>query len=157
MTNEYITIQDAAELSNKSVQTIRRAIKAGKLKNRKRKTPQGFNYSIAKESLSELYGLRLEEKDLKQETKKEVTSEAPKKKIKKTVEIAEEKTAPTNYITTDDFQAFTKTLEKLVSQHADERQNFLRLVNTLQEKIFVLENQLNLLGSPEKKWFHFWK
>lgn len=159
MTNEYITIQDAAELSNKSVQTIRRAIKAGKLKNRKRKTPQGFNYSIARESLSEFYGLRLEEKNLNQETVKETVSEEPKKKIKRPVELSEEKTtyAQENYITTDDFQAFTKTLEKLVSQHADERQNFLRLVNTLQEKIFVLENQLSLLGSPEKKWFHFWK
>lgn len=51
MTKENITIQDAAELSNKSVQTIRRAIKAGKIKYRRRKTPQGFNYLINKESV----------------------------------------------------------------------------------------------------------
>lgn len=61
------------------------------------------------------------------------------------------------HITAEDFSNFAKTLDKLVSQHSEERQNFLRLVNTLQEKIFVLENQMNLLKSPEKKWFHFWK
>ncbi|MBD3360937.1 hypothetical protein GF366_04000 [Candidatus Peregrinibacteria bacterium] len=61
------------------------------------------------------------------------------------------------HITADDFKNFTKTLEKMMNQHAEERQNFLRLVNTLQEKIFVLENQLNLLKSPQKKWYKFWK
>jgi len=48
-------------------------------------------------------------------------------------------------------------MERIVSQHSEERQNFLRLVNTLQEKVFVLENQLNLLKAPAKKWYAIWK
>ena len=48
-------------------------------------------------------------------------------------------------------------MEKLVSQHSEERQSFLQLVNTLQDRIFVLENQLNLLKAPQKSWYQFWK
>ncbi len=57
----------------------------------------------------------------------------------------------------EDFKAFVKTMETLFAQHNEERQNFLRLINTLQEKIFVMENQLNLLKAPQSKWFQFWK
>ena len=56
-----------------------------------------------------------------------------------------------------DFKSFTVALEKMISQHGDERQNFLRLINTLQEKVFVLENQLNLLKAPQKSWYQVWK
>jgi metal-dependent amidase/aminoacylase/carboxypeptidase family protein len=155
MSKENITIQDAADLSNKSVQTIRRAIKANKLKHRRKQTPQGFNYVVNKVSLCELYGIKIEEPEKEETVMKEV--EETKAETKKVANTEAEVNAENTYITTDDFQSFTKTLEKMISQHADERQNFLRLVNSLQEKIFVLENQLNLLGSPEKKWFHFWK
>ena len=37
MAKEFISIQEAAELSNKSVQTIRRAIKAKKLNSKGKK------------------------------------------------------------------------------------------------------------------------
>ncbi len=50
---QYITIKDASELSGKSVQTIRRMIKSKKLKYRKDRTPQGFNYLIDFVSLQE--------------------------------------------------------------------------------------------------------
>lgn len=159
---EYLTIQDAADISNKSVQTIRRAIKAGKLKYRKRKTPQGFNYSVSRIALCEAYNLKLED-EVKEENVKNQINETVKKAVDEqrndlsnAIE-KEQREENGNYITQEDFHSFAKTLEKLISQHADERQNFLRLVNTLQEKIFVLENQINLLKSPDKKWFNFWK
>lgn len=147
MSKKYISIQDAAELSKKSIQTIRRAIKAKKLNFRKKKTPQGFNYLIDHESLCRLYKIKI--------------SPNPKEEIKppktKTNKVSSKKDSQNIHITADDFKNFTKTLEKMMNQHAEERQNFLRLVNTLQEKIFVLENQLNLLKSPQKKWYKFWK
>ena len=147
MTMEYITIQDAAEISGKSIQTIRRAIKSKKLQTRKQKTPQGFNYLIEKGSLGSFYNLKLEEKV-------HVVNEMPE--MKETISAS--KKEDSFYISNDDFKNFTQTLERMVNQHSDERQNFLRLVNTLQEKIFVLENQLNLLKAPQQKsWLKFWK
>lgn len=145
MTMEYISIQDAADLSGKSIQTIRRAIKSKKVQVKKQKTPQGFNYLIEKGALMSFYGLKVEEKA-------RVSNEMPE--AKETVSKKEDGF----HISTDDFRNFTQTLERMVNQHSDERQNFLRLVNTLQEKIFVLENQLNLLKAPaQKSWLKFWK
>ena len=144
MSKKFISIQLAAELSNKSIQTIRRAIKARKLKCRKQKTPQGFNYLISQDSLVKAYKLKLEETDT-------IKTEAPKKK-KLSV-----KKSGSYKVSADDFKSFALTLEKMMNQHSEERQNFLRLVDTLQEKIFVLENQLNLLKAPSKKWYQVWK
>jgi hypothetical protein len=149
MATEFISIQESAELSNKSIQTIRRALKAKKLKYKRSNTPQGFNYLINRESLCLQYGIRIP-------IEGKAAPSAPKvKKAKKTNEIAEESVE----VTAADFRHFTKTLEKMVNQHSDERQNFLRLVNTMQEKVFFLENQINLLKEPAgaKHWFQFWK
>ncbi len=147
MPKKFLSIQESADLSKKSIQTIRRAIKAKKLKHRRSKTPQGFNYMINYESLCKLYGIK-PEPNVKEELKEEIKltkTKSKKGKSKKGI-----------YVSTDDFVHLTSTLEKMVSQHSEERQNFIRLVDTLQEKIFVLENQLNLLKSPEKKWYQFW-
>lgn len=147
MTNEFISIQDAADISNKSIQTIRRAIKARKLKTKKKNTPQGFNYLVSQESLTSLYGVVFDTKKTSAATE---NKETPKKIVKK----AEDNT---EFVKMDDLRSFTSTLEKMLTQNNEERQNFLRLVNTLQEKIFVLENQLNLLQAPKKKWFNVFK
>lgn len=153
MSKEYISIQDAADLSNKSVQTIRRAIKAKKIKVRKQKTPQGFNYMVNMTTLCEAFSIKQR-------------GAAPEEAVTKKIEETREETrndfdaqvkSKTMSVEVDDFKAFVSTMETLISQHNDERQNFLRLINTMQEKIFVLENQLNLLKAPQKKWFSFWK
>lgn len=138
-----ISIQEAADISKKSLQTIRRAIKAKKIKVKKSKTPQGFNYLIDKDSLCKFYGIKLEDDYPRQHSAKEKTSF----KIK----------SETMPVEIEDFKSFVQTLKTVISQHNEERQNFLRLVNTLQEKIFVLENQVNLLKAPQPKWFQFWK
>jgi len=168
----YITIQEASELSGKSVQTIRRAIKSRKLRHKRSSTPQGFNYMINQESLCDLYKVEPMVDQIEQAQKRE--EEAAVKSTEKVVEkvaekIAEQVVEPTAvempqkkeaekvYITAEDFKVFAGNLEKMIGQHSEERQNFLRLVNTLQEKIFVLENQLNLLKAPKKKWFELWK
>lgn len=142
MNKEYISIQEAAELSNKSIQTIRRTIKAKKIKYRKQRTPQGFNYYISRTSLCELYRIRIKEDE----------SRPRKTKFKPVIE------AEAMTIEVEDFKSFVKTIESMLAKHSEERQNFLRLVNTLQERIFILENQINLLkGAPQKKWYQFWK
>ncbi len=144
MSKNYISIQNAADLSKKSVQTIRRAIKSKKITARRRKTPQGFNYMVDLDSLNTAFGLKPIKEDIKEPKK----SEAPKKsESSKDISIG-----------ANDFKDFVKTMETLLAQHNEERKSFLQLVNTLQEKIFVLENQLNLLKAPpKKKWFSFRK
>lgn len=145
MPKKYISIQEASDLSKKSIQTIRRAIKAKKLKIKKQKTPQGFNYLINYELFCQFYGTK-NENTIKEAIKKETNLTNPKKR----------KSSDGIYVSVEDFKNLTATLEKMVAQHSDERQNFIRLVDTLQEKIFVLENQLNLLKTPPKKWYQFW-
>lgn len=144
----FISIQEAADLSQKSIQTIRRAIKSKKLKVRKMKTPQGFNYLVDKNSLCGFYGVKNVETS---ETVKEDNVDNSESKI------STSKSTNKNVISTEEFRNFTKILEKMVNQHSEERQNFMRLVNTLQEKVFVMENQINLLKAPAKKWYHVWK
>lgn len=151
MTNiseNFISIQDASSLVGKSIQTLRRAIKAKKIKVRKSKTPQGFNYLIEKGSLCEFYAQNdQKEIPVQKETVSQVSENKP----------ISDMNGETLTIQTNDFKTLVKTLEGLLNQHSEERQNFLRLVNTMQEKIFVLENQLNLLKAPAKKWYHLWK
>ena len=150
METNFISIQEASDLSQKSIQTIRRAIKSKKLKVRRMKTPQGFNYLVDKNSLCGFYGVKNVEKSSKPSEKTETANDF-------STEISSSKSTGKEIISADEFRNFTKILEKMVNQHSDERQNFMRLVNTLQEKIFVLENQMNLLKTPAKKWYHVWK
>ncbi len=153
MIKEYISIQEASELSNKSIQTIRRAIKARKFLFKKVRTPQGFNYDIEKDSLCRFYKFTVAEAPVNAEKKVEKKTEEKVEEKAETKVVASEKKT---YVEAADFKAFTVTLERLISQHGDERQSFLRLINNLQEKIFVLENQLSLLKAPEKRWYQFW-
>jgi excisionase family DNA binding protein len=57
MVNQLITIGEAADLVNKSAQTIRRLIKTNKIKFKRKRTPQGFNYVVDKASLLEFFRL----------------------------------------------------------------------------------------------------
>jgi len=158
MSKEFITIQDAAELSKKSIQTIRRAIKAKRLKFKRKSTPQGFNYLINYASLCEQYKLSVEEpKKVEKKEKVVEKAESVKAEVEKVVKAETDASGDTMTIAKDDFNAFAMTMERLINQHNDERRNFLSLVNTLQEKIFVLENQLNLLQEPKRNWYQFWK
>lgn len=151
MSKEYISIQEASELSQKSIQTIRRAIKAKKLIIKRRKTPQGFNYLVSFPSLAGFYGLKIEN-----EKKEEKAEQANPQEVK--MEQHNPVQAESVMIKADDFRAFAHTMENLISQHHEERKSFLGLVNTLQEKIFVLENQINLLKvGSDKRWFQIWK
>ncbi|MFA5948478.1 MAG: hypothetical protein WC806_05975, partial [Candidatus Gracilibacteria bacterium] len=63
MLKKLISIQEASDISNKSIQTIRRAIKAKKIIYRRKKTPQGFNYLIDFDSLIDLYRLKISKAD----------------------------------------------------------------------------------------------
>ncbi|MCX6734302.1 MAG: helix-turn-helix domain-containing protein [Candidatus Peregrinibacteria bacterium] len=151
MSNNLITIQEAADLTQKSIQTIRRAIKSKKIKFRRDKTPQGFNYLIDKDSVFEFYGMQASATQ-PQAAAASAPAQAP------TTEPVAFQNDETMNVNTHDFKAFVQTMQTMISQHSEERQSFLRLVNTMQEKIFILENQINLLKAPQvKKWYQLWK
>jgi predicted HTH domain antitoxin len=146
MAQTFLTIQEAAQLAGKSVQTIRRAVKSKKIKSRKKKTPQGYNYMIDKDSLIKVYDL----KDIFDEQMKE------KKKSRDKISKTPRKIAK-QYLTYDDLNLFKETVQKLIDQHEKDKENFFRLVQSFQEKIVILENQVKLLEKPQKKWYQFWK
>lgn len=50
--SHYITIQQAALFSKKSLQTVRRLIKTNRIKYRRQETPQGFTYLVEQKSLN---------------------------------------------------------------------------------------------------------
>lgn len=147
MAQTFLSIQESAEISNKSIQTIRRAIKSKKLKSRKRKTPQGYNYMIDKESLISLYDVRSifdEQAKDKKKAKEGKISKTPRKLSKQ-------------YLTKDDLGMFKDTVQKLISQHEKDKENLFRLIKTFQDRIVGLENQVKLLAEPKKKWYELWK
>lgn len=147
MAETFLSIQEAAEIADKSIQTIRRAIKSKKLKARKKKTPQGYNYMIEKDSLRKTYDL----KSIFNEQVKEKKSEQKDKISKNARKISKQ------YLTKDDLGLFKDTVQNLIDQHEKDKENFFRLIKTFQDKVVVLENQVKLLAEPKKKWYQFWK
>lgn len=149
MKEDLITIQEAAEISNKSVQTIRRAIKNKKLKASRQKTPQGFSYLTSQSAVCALYKIKSPTTQTQEQTSSTSRSTKQKKVSKEKTETA---------IAKNDMAEFNKTLQELIREHSQERQNYLRLIQVMQEKMMALENRLNLLqASNQKSWFQFWK
>jgi hypothetical protein len=141
MTETLLSIQEAAALSGKSIQTIRRAVKSKRLSVKKKKTPQGFNYLISKESLLKHYKIQaslFEREAGGLNTGKE-----------KTYSVAKE------FATLEDLKKLQKDIEAVLEDHKKEKESFVRFMKAFQEKFVVLENQLKLLESPKKKWYHF--
>jgi len=146
MAQTFLTIQEAAEISGKSVQTIRRAIRSKKIKSRKKKTPQGYNYMIDKDSLISTYDLKKANEEVVSEKKK--SGEKISKNAKK---IAKQ------YLTHDDLGIFKETVQNIIDQNEKDKENFFRLVKSFQDRMVVLENQVKLLAQPKKKWYQIWK
>ena len=143
MPETLLTIQEAAAISGKSIQTIRRAVKAKKVHTRKKKTPQGFNYLIIQESLVDFYKL------------KNISFNREHGAIKE--EKKSDKNLSTEFATIQDLKKFQNTIEDLLGNHKKEKESFMRFMKAFQDRFVVLENQLKLLEQPKKKWFQFWR
>lgn len=144
MAETLYTIQEAAEAANKSVQTIRRALKTRKLVGKKQKTPQGFNYLIGQETLFSFYNM-----------------ERPHATVKDTANLAsaEQTSLVTEYATKDEVTEQKKVLTRLVDENRKDKETFMRFVKVFQERFTSLESQVKLLEEPGKKkrWYEFWK
>ncbi|MBA4336497.1 hypothetical protein C0416_01850 [bacterium] len=146
MAQTFLTIQEAADLTQKSIQTIRRAIQSKKIKSRKKKTPQGYNYMIDKDSLLSSYDFKKANDAVVAEKKESADNIS-----KNTKKIAKQ------YLTHDDMGIFKDTVQKLIDQNEKDKENFFRLVKTFQDRVVVLENQVKLLAQPKRKWYQVWK
>jgi hypothetical protein len=143
MAETLYTIQEAAEAVGKSIQTIRRALKAKKLTAKKQKTPQGFNYLIGEEQLLAFYKM-----------------ERPHGKVKGTTAAAnpEQTSLITEYASKEDMVEQKRVLDRLVDENRKDKDTFMRFVKVFQERFTALESQVKLLEEPGKKrrWFQFW-
>lgn len=179
MSDVLISITDAASISGKSIQTIRRAIKAKKIKVRKQKTPQGFNYLIVRDTLISCYQVKeadaLREIPIERESEN-ATSESvihdgmgtvhldiSETKELDTLEHAEEiKNALLAHGKAQErAQAAIAVLDEkisdVVNKHNGEREQVTQVLTEFKDRILILENQIRLLQAPKKKWFQLWK
>lgn len=149
MAETLLTIHEAASLSGKSVQTLRRALKSKKLTAKKEKTPQGFNYLIEEDALVKLYRIT---KSARQHAGIKNENETP-------LATAEQTSLVQEYVTRDEIAEQTKVLNKLVDENRKDKETFMRFVKVFQDRFTALENQMKLLDEPGKKkrWFQFWK
>ncbi|MFA6550261.1 MAG: hypothetical protein WCT36_02810 [Candidatus Gracilibacteria bacterium] len=174
----FISLQEAASLSKKAEQTIRRAIKAKKIGVKRQKTPQGFVYLVDKANVAKLYNCEegnVKEKkaisasqatsretsqinnDLNSQNKKTTSQKSEKKSTsQKGTEVIEKSNTEisADYTTIMEFQ---KLLTNIVEQHQREREHSGRFMKELQDKVMFLEHQVMQLQAPKKKWFQVWK
>ena len=157
MAQTFLTIQEAAMLSNKSIQTIRRAIKGKKLKARKSKTPQGYNYMVDRQSLVSIYDLKnIDESKLNKETPENENETKDTDELKTEVAKTQKKLSK-QFITSEELGLFKETMQKLIDQHEKDKENLFRLIKSFQDRMIVLENQVKMLEAPKKKWYEIWK
>lgn len=161
MVNQLITIGEAADLINKSAQTIRRLIKNDKIKYKRRRTPQGFNYVVDKASLLDFFQLLKTPIQMTSQT----DSEAPVQEIymlESEEETIVEENAPeapiqTPVATTQQAPDYTNVIEKLLDQHRQDKEKLYQLLEVFQNRIVGLEEHVRLLQAPKKKWWEIWK
>ncbi len=141
MAETLLSIQEAAEISGKSIQTIRRAIKSRKVSCKRKRTPQGFNYMISRDSLVGYYKLQASQFDRDHVAIKESSNRSVSKE----------------FASLDDLKKMQKDIEVVLDEHKKEKESFMRFMKAFQDRFVILENQLKLLEQPKKRWFGFWK
>ena len=145
MTKDFISIKDASEISGKSIQTIRRMIKSKKIKFKKEKTPQGFNYLIDLNDMITFYNIDRSAAGItdtviqEEETTTAVVSQISQESV--SIQPAIE---------------FNNTMSKLIDQHSKEKENLFNLIENFQNKVVNLENQIKIERMNNKAWWKFW-
>jgi len=145
MTKDFISKKDASEISGKSIQTIRRMIKSKKIKFKKEKTPQGFNYLIDLNDMITFYNIDRSAAGItdtviqEEETTTAVVSQISQESV--SIQPAIE---------------FNNTMSKLIDQHSKEKENLFNLIENFQNKVVNLENQLKIERLSKKAWWKFW-
>ena len=179
-TQELITIIQAAQISGKSIQTMRRMIKQKKIRVKKQKTPQGFNYLIVKTSLDEMMNdshpkaflndypaapTMQQQAPVNHETQEQIHQTSTRAEQATTYEMpTQEATREHRSINQDIIEEFrgevgkfNTTIQKILEQHQSDKANFFDLIKTFQDRVIVLETQIKQLEAPKPSWWKVWK
>ena len=140
---QLLTINDAATLTGKSIQTIRRMIKQKKVHVKRQKTPQGFNYLIIKESLDEFLD------------QTNTATIRPHMDIQPTSREHRSITQQVDDPYKKEVERFSTTIQKLIEQHEKDKENLFQLLKNFQDRVGTLESQIKLLEAPTS-WWKFW-
>lgn len=151
---QLITINEAANLLGKSIQTIRRMIKQKKIEVRKQRTPQGFNYLIVKESLRE--SLTMAGVSSTTDAPSFINAEV---REHRNIDENESSTSQMNFEDTfrDQLEQFGSTIQKLIEQNQQDKSNFFQLIKTFQDRNSLLEDRIKQLEAPRPAKWKFWK
>jgi hypothetical protein len=175
--NQYVSLQDAALLADKSPQTIRRLVKGSKLRYRKYKTPQGFTYLVEKNSLMNYFGSEknddateeAEEAELVEEFDPIVKEVKPESSVGREAPPSQQPAFKINQYRqeinatpkpppaqSEKLDAhFQSVMTQLIQQHRDDKKRLFELLEIFQKRILTLEDQIKLLEAPKKK--KWWK
>lgn len=166
--SQYLNLKDAALLSGKSAQTIRRLIKGNTVRYRKYKTPQGFSYLVEKTSLTNHYKLN-DEPPVEVEEEGELVEEFDPEEetpVVEEVKYAQERpqasrpfhgASPNNNGPSRDASGdFQTVVSQLVQQHREDKKRLFELLEIFQNRILVLEDQIKQLEAPKQKKRRFW-
>ncbi len=134
---QLITINEAAQVAGKSIQTIRRMIKQKKVQVKRQKTPQGFNYLIIQESLITATQAAPDIQENEREHRPVTTSHEDLLKA--------------------ELDRFDTTIQRLIEQNQKDKENFFQLLKTFQERNTYLEDRVKLLEAPKPSWWKIWK
>lgn len=186
MAVQLITIQQAAKMSQKSTQTIRRLIKTNKLKCKRRRTPQGFHYEVQKDSLAKYFNLDFIEEEVKGGSKNvnendvfelcvepdTVRSKRQKKSVvydiaipvetavNDTKEDVLEGISIEEMVDTNTARAealqFAAVLQQVLKQHQEDKDRLFALVEQFQKRTLILEERIRRLEGPKRSWWKLW-
>jgi len=146
MAETLLTIQEVASITGKSIQTVRRAIKARKIISKRKKTPQGFNYLITQDSIISFYKLD-----------KSIFQDRERGSLDRKRSFPNSETTG-NFATLHDLKNLQNGMEELLNEYKKEKESFVRFIKAFQDRFVVMENQMKLLEEPDKKrWYQFWK
>ncbi len=164
MVNQLISITEAADLVNKSTQTIRRLIKAGAVKYRRKKTAQGFNYMIDKASLLDQFGLlptqteQAPQQDYDYPKTVQHVTETPVSSHQDTYHAPTPQNVPAQQVVKEVAKGpdYNEIMDKLLEQHQSDKEKLFQIITLFQKRVESLEQQLVQLSAP-KKWWQFWR
>lgn len=142
---QFISINEAAQVSSKSIQTIRRMIKQKKIQIKREKTPQGFHYLILKDSLLGFIN----------EHDQTITQKASS--IQEGNRMHRSITPSNSEDLKKEFDRLNTTIQKLIEQNEHDKENFFQLIKTFQDRNLTLEEKIKLLEAPQLSWWQFWK
>lgn len=162
MKTDFIDINLAASISGKSLQTIRRAIKAKRISARKKKTPQGFNYFISKQSVIDFFQIKNSSlKEIPIENRSDVHDLNPASQLSSqaTGHSDSQKSSSLSDVALNpaELKELKKMLQSLMTQYQKEREQIGSAITDLQGRLLIAENQVRLLSAPKKSWWKFWK